>query len=819
MHRMNRQHALARDIGFALRLLRRNIGFGGVVALTIAIGIGANAVVFGLVDAVLLRPMPYPDASRLVEVWSSMGRRGVARSASSMPDYEIWKKLSGTVEGLGAYTGASLNVSGVGTPERVQAARASASLLRVLQVAPELGQWYPDEAENWGAHRTVLLSDGYWRRRFGADPGVVGRSVMLDGESYVIAGVMPASFHFPDRRTELWAPLAFAPNDPARTRQSFALSLLARLRSGVTAAQAQAELSALIGPINPDVQAVVADLQESTVGDVRPTLLLLFAAVGFVLLIACANVANLTLTRNASRERELAMRSALGASRGRIIQQSLVESVVLAVVGGVLGVLASVAALRAIQAWAPASIPRLTDATVSLRVMGFTFVVAMVTGLLSGLLPALKLARVDLTDVLKEAGRGSNAGRRDTRARALFVMGQVCLAVVLLIGAGVMILTLARLQRVDLGFRPERTLTFQLDLPELRYREPQQIAGFVEQVVDGLRTLPSVAAVGATSALPLSDVAATSVLFSIEGRPVRSFAEVPVVGYRQITPDYFRALGGTLARGREFSAQDGPGQPLVAIVNETLARQFWPDGDAAGKLFHVGPPETLTRLRPGTFPRITIVGVLHDMRHGGQEQAVKPELFVPHAQAGRLTQRSMRIAAQVRGDPAALVHDAQAIVHRLDPNLPISDVRSMEDRLHESLGRRRFTVWLLAFFAAVALLMATIGIYGITAYVAARRRPELGIRLALGAQKGQVLTLVTMQNLKPTAAGVVLGLALSVPLVGMIKNQLIGVHAFEPLVYATAIVLMLIVALMASYLPVWRTLGSEPMRALNDAAE
>jgi putative ABC transport system permease protein len=819
MLRLIWQSRIARDFAFALRLLRRKPAFSLAAILTMSIGIAATTVMVSLVNAVLLRPLPYPDSERLVQIWSAMPGRGIAKSASALPDYQTWQKESRTLESIGAYKSTAFNLSGLDAPKRVRAVEVSPSVLRVLDVRPRIGEWFAENASEWGPHRVVMLSHGFWRSGFGADPQVIGRRVLLDGETYLVVGVMPASFEFPDPVTDVWVPLSSPPDSPLRTRQTYPLSLVGRVRPGVTFAQAQTELTSIVHTVDAQVDAAVVGLRESTVGDVRPTLWLLLGAVAFVLLIACANVANLTLVRNMSRQRELMIRSALGASRGRIVQQVLTESLVIAVIGGLLGIFAAAMSLRTVASLTIIGVPRLSEVTIDVRVLVITLLVSAAAGLISGALPAFTISRVDVTETLKASGRSHTTGRRDAWARALLVAGEVCLAVSLLIGAGLMILTVVRLQLVVLGFRPQQVLTFQLDLPERGYADPQRVADFIDRVVDRLRTTPGTRAVGATSALPLLDTAALSALFSIDGRSVRTIAEVPAVGYRQITPGYFQAMGVTLLRGRSLSDEDRANAPLVAIVNETLSKRFWPNGDALGQTFHLGPPESLIGMKPGTFPRVTIVGVIHDIRHDGQEQPVKPEVFIPFTQAGPMIQRSLRIVAKV--DNAVMSHaaDMQAVVSHVDHSLAVSDVRAMDDRVRVFLGHRRFTVWLLSAFAAVAFLMAAIGIYGVMAYVASERLPELGIRLALGARNIRVIGLVVAQNLRPTVVGLVAGVLLASILSALIRNQLFDVSPMDPIVYLVTLSLMLVTALLASYLPVRQALASEPMRALKGGGD
>lgn len=803
-----------RNLKLALRLLRKSPQFAWVSIVSMAVGIGATATFFTLADAVLFRQLPFPDGARLVQVWSAMPRRNVTRSSSSMPDYLVWRARSTTLEALGAYRGAAYNLSDVNTPERVRAIQATPSLLAVLQVPPVIGSWYSEEASAWGAHRVALVSDGFWRRRLGADPSVVGRRVTLDGEAYLVTGVMPASFQFPDSATELWVPLSYPPDSALLTRQSFSLSLTGRLRGDVTPPHAETELTSLAKLVNPDIGATVDDLRESIVGSVRPTLLLLLGAGTLLLLLACANVSSLALVRHIRRQRELTVCVALGAERRHILGQLLAESSVLAAIGGVLGVGITMLAVQAVRVWAPAGLPRLSEARVDLRVLALVMFVSVLASIVVGVLPALGGQRIDIRKMLQETGRGSQRGRRESWSHTFLVGTEVALAVMLLIGTGLMILSLARLQREDLGFRPQQVLTFQLDLPTNRYREPERATLFIQQLVDRLRTVPGVESAGATSALPLSDIRSMSYLFSIKGQQVRAFSDIPVVGYRQITADYFRALGAAIVEGRSFEPTDRENQPLVAVVNTTLAKKFWPSGHALGQVFVFGPPPQLSGAPADPRREVTIVGVIRDLRHEGQDQLARPEAFIPYAQAGTAFLRSVRIAARVSGNPADYAGGVRAAVHELDPSLPVSDVRSMEDRLGEFLMRRRITAQLLGLFSAVALLIAIVGIYGVVAYVVRQRRHELGIRLALGADTTGTIALVTAHNLKAALAGTAVGVVLAYAFTGVLQSQLFAVRSAEPIVYIASVVVILLASFLASYVPVRREVSTDPARSL-----
>jgi predicted permease len=801
------------DVRYAVRTLAKNPGFVVLAVLTLTLGIGANTALFSVVNGVLLRPLPYPDADRVVRLWSSMLERGFPQSQTSMPDYRALVEHSRTVEDIGAYTHVSYNITGGDQPERVRAVRATASLFKVLEMSPLLGSWYPAAAEQWGEHRVALVGEALWRRRFGAAPAVIGQQVSLDDESYTIIGVVPLSFRFPDSETEIWTPLSYPPSSNLNTRDSYFLDMVARLRPGVSLTQARSELTAIVKAVNPSIGVETSGLRESIVGDVSGTLFLLSGAVVLVLLIACANVANLLLTRAVHRHKELTLRLALGASRGRVLRQLFAESLVLGFAGGASGLLFAVAGVDVLNQWAPPGVLRLGDVHVDTTVLGFTFGLVLVTGLGFGLLPMAALSKAELAEPLKHSTRGTS-GRAQDSARNLLVIAEMAFSLVLLIGASLFIVSLVRLQHLDPGFKVDNVLTLRLDLPELRYGKPEVSTSFVRQTVEHMRTLPGVTAAGATTALPLSEGGSGRV-FAIEGQPApRSFAEVPVVRYRQITPDYFKVLQVSLKQGRFFSERDEADQPGVAIVNETFVRRFLPNARALDALVYLGPHEALTGGRR-RFPRLAIVGIVSDVRHTGLDQEVQPEIFVPHAQAGPFTGRSLYVVVRTESVAAReIAAEAQQVVRNLDSNLPISRLLTMEELLWQSMAERRFTMSLLALFAVTALTLAGVGIYGVISYSIGQRRSEMGIRLALGAQPVDVVRLIVVQGARLAVIAVGLGLAIAVALARSARSLLFDVEATEPSVYAAMILLLLSVAVLGSYVPASRAAKVDPMMTL-----
>ena len=803
------------DVGYALRTMRAAPQFTFVAVLTLALGIGATTALFSVMYAVVVRPLPYPEPNRLVRVWSTMPARGFAEASSSIPDYRLFRDHTRTLAALAAMSGTSYTLTTPGAPERVRGTRATASLQRVLRSHVVLGRWFSDAEEQWGQHRVAVISEGLWQRRFGSDPRIVGRTVRLDDESYTVLGVMPASFSLPNAPSDLWTPLSFPPDSTMNTRSNSFLDLFGRLAPGVTPAQATADLIAVVRPVNPDVGAQVEDLRESIVGDVRPTMNLLLGAVGFVLVIACANVANLLLVRGNGRQQELAIRAALGASRARLLRQLLTESLLLAFCGGAFGLVVAWAGVQAIAQYAPADVPRLGDGSLNGAVLGAAIALALLTGLAFGLMPARYAAAGRMGDAVKQGSRGSTGGRAAARVRDMLVVAEVSLSLVLLIGAGLLVASLLRLHAIDPGFEPRHLQTARLELPEARYGDTEQVARIYGQLIAELKSVPGATHAAATTALPFAD-ASWGKLLTIDGRPApKSFADVPVVQYRQVTATYFETLRAPLRAGRLFAGTDGAHQPPVAIVNETFARRFWPTGGAVGATLYAGPPEALIpeelreNARRFPFPRLRVVGVVGDLRHYGLDPA--PAGTVRRASAERHRNRSVH----VRGRPIGRRSHATTLglasaVHRIDPNLPLSDVLTMEDRLGTSLARRRFTLALMVLFAGVAVVMAVVGIYGVIAYTVGQRVREMGVRMALGARSSDIVKLIVTRGAWLALVGVAAGTMLAVALSGLMAGLLFEVQATDTSTYVATTVLLFAVAALAAYVPARRAGRIDP---------
>ena len=823
------------DVRYAVRTLRRNPGFTTVAAITLALGIGGNTAMFSVVHAVLVRPLPYPESDRLVRVWSTFSNE-VGRGPSALPDYRAWRSGSRTTTAMGAFHTRHYNLTGLDRPERLEGAPVTASLWTVLAVPPTAGRVFGPDAERWGRHRVVVLGEALWRHRFGGDPGAIGRTIMLDGEAFTIVGVMPATFRVGGAGTQIWTPISYPPGDSMDTRSNHFVQILARLKPGITVSQAQQDLSLTAEqinrtlPENAGMGVAVRAWQQHVVGDVQFVLILLLGTVGFVVLIACANVANLLLARSAVRQKELSVRAALGAGRGRVLRQLLTESVVLAGVGTALGWALASALLQGLVALAPKGVPRLHEVALNGTAAGFTAALGVATAFVFGLWPAWHAARADVGPMLQETSRSQTAGPAHARARSLLIVAEVSLSLVLLVGAGLFILSLVRVRQVEPGFRSDRLLTMRVTLPSGRYGKPGQTAAFIDRALADIAALPGISAAGATSTLPLVDWE-WGKFFSIEHRPVpSSLAQLPNVNYRQVSPDYFRALAATLKRGRFFTPHETAGRPLVAIVNETAARRFWANEDPLGARVRLGPPEALVakeiaKAFPGgleawraAFPFFTVVGIVADLRQKGPERDASPEVFVPIAQAGDETTETFFLAVRTAGDPLTYAAAVESAIQRLDPNQPVADVQSMEALLADVLARRRFTLLLLGLFAATAVALTLVGLYGVVSYTVSQRRGELGIRAALGAQPRDLFRLIVGHGLRTAAIGVAIGLAVAASLSQLLSAQLarmlFRVQPIDAAVYAVSACALLAWAALACWVPSRRAARLDPATTL-----
>jgi predicted permease len=813
---------LWQDLCYGARTLSKNPGFMAVAVLSLAIGIGANSAIFSVVNALLLRPLPYKDADRLVILWSRSPGLNVPQDWFSPGQYLDIKTQNQVFDEISISIGGSLNLTGRGTPEHVDVARVSSSLFPLLSANPMHGRVFLPEEDEPGKPLTVVLSYGFWQRFFGSDPDVIGRTLTLNGNNFTVVGVMPAEFSLNKeimpavngiQNADLLLPLPM--NEGARTnRGNEDFNIFARLKPGITVAQAQAEMDIIAdrmkrefpGNYPPDggLTISVVPLLEQVVGDIHLALSVLFGAVGFVLLIACANVANLLLSRAAVRQKEIAIRAAVGASQRRILQQLLTESVLLSLAGGVVGLVIALLVVRALRVLGPESIPRLTEVGVDGRVMAFTCLIALLTGIIFGLAPALQATRVDLNKVLKQGARGSGGGGSDRghhRLRKLLVISEVALSLVLLIGAGLLVRSYQRILNAHPGFDSHNVLSLRLSLPAAKYSTPDSILTFYRQAGERLKSLPEVDSVGTTYSLPMSSVALAWEPISIEGYAAKSAQESIISNVRIVNPEYFRVMGIPLLKGRYFDEHDRKDAPQAVIVDEALAERFWPNEDPLGKRLKRG----------GSDAWWTVVGVISDAKEYSSEKEPPIAVYYPFEQ---VIARNMFLVIRTTSDPALMTGAITKGIQELDPEMPVFDVNTMDNRLYDAMARRRFSTFLLGVFAVIALILAAIGIYGVMAYSVYQRTNEIGIRMALGARPGNILQLVIRQALVLVTSGIAIGLVGAFALTRVMSSLLYGISATDRFTFVIPPLLLGSIALLASYVPARRAAKVNPMVAL-----
>ena len=795
---------LLQDLRYATRSLRRSPGFTIVAVLTLALGIGANAAIFSVVNGVLLRPLSYANPDRLVMVWGH--NQQIGNESASLPDFKDWREQNTVFESMAAVANTRFDVTGDGEPERIDAALTTANFFHVLGVTPALGRAFDTEEETSGRDRVVVLSHGFWERRFGARADVVGRSITLSGLPYTVIGVAPTGFRF-GNPSDLWAPLR---TDTTRGRRADFLTVVARLKPGTTMDQAQAQMTTIGRALqtqypesNTGWSPELISLKEQLVGDIRPALLVFMGAVGLVLLIACANVANLMLMRAAAREREMAIRAALGAGRKRIVRQMLTESTLVALLGGALGLLLAVWGVSSLGTAQAGPIPRLDESGVDGRVLGFTLLLCIGTGLLFGLAPALRLASGRSRESLREGARGASGGLGVHRLRGALVLGEVALALVLLVGAGLLIRSFDRLSEVNPGFDSSSVISAQIVLPRVRYAESNNQLAFFDQLLQSTRAMPDVESVALTSDAPLSG-GGNYLSFEVAGRPPASASTVQDAEVLVTGPEYFRTLRIPLRSGRIFSAQDDARATRVVVINSAMARRYWPGGEPIGARVTLGDPADSSSWR-------TVVGVVGDVRQNALNDDPYPQLFLPLAQT---PQRAMLLLARTTGNPSALSGPIRHAVTALDPDLPVSDIRTLDERLDQSIAQPRVSMMLLAIFALMALVLAAVGIYGVLSYTVTQRTRELGIRMALGAESNSVMRLVVGQAMVPALIGVGLGLAGAWGATRLMSSLLFGVSATDPVTFIVVALFLLAVALLSSWVPARRATRVDPLIAL-----
>jgi predicted permease len=797
--------SLILDLRYAVRTLTRSPGFTLVAVLTLALGIGANSALFSVINAVLLRPLPFRDPGRLVTLWESDPRHGLEREPVSPSNYLDWRAQSRTLEDVAAYRYWGFVLTGGGEPERLAGARVSASLFPLLGVRLAAGRAFGADEDRFGSAAVAVISDALWRRRFGADPNVVGRSLTLNGGSYPIVGVLSPDAKLPD--ADVWVPLALEPYALTQ-RGARSLTVVARLRPGATLDQARAELHAIAGrtsqvfPASAGWDVAVIALKDRLVAGVRPTLFLLWTAVGFVLLIACANLANLMVARALAREHEMALRTVLGAGRSRLVRQLLTESVLVALAGGATGLLLAWLGVEALLRLNLSNLPRTSEIAVDGSVLAFTLALSIVTGLAFGLVPAWHAAAPDPGRSLKESGRATD-GVRLSAFRSAAITAEVAIALVLLVGAGLLARSLARFQAVDPGFLTSHVLTMSVSLPDSRYGEGSQKAAFFGQLLDRVGRLPGVTAAGLVSHLPLAGRR-----LSADVRPERGVAEspaLPVADYVSVTPGYFRAMGIPLLEGRQLSERDGPEAPPVVIISDVLARRLWPGASPVGQRVIVG-----STIGADTTPR-EIVGVVGSVRASGLESDPGPAVYAPYAQNPWPT---MSVVVRSSADPVQLAAAARLQVLAVDAEQPVYNVRTLDDVLGASLAVRRVQMLLLGAFALAALALAAIGVYGVVAQAVRRRTHEIGVRVALGAQRRDVLKLIVGQGMRPVGIGVLAGGAAAVASGRLLRGLLFGVTPADPATFLAAALFLWLVALIACALPARRAANVDPVVAL-----
>ena len=804
------------DLRFGARALRRNPTFTLIATLTLALGIGANAAIFSVVNAVLLRPLPWQDADRAVMIWS----RWTAFDKTWVADGEVldYRRRSQTLSEIASWGDGQVNLTGDGDPERVSAASVTANLFSTLGVSPLIGRTFTDREDLPNGPSLVVLGHSLWARRYASDPGLVGRSIQINGRPFQVIGIMPEGFLLPTdfqnpQPTQLWMPLQI---DPASTNHgSHGLYAAGRLKPGATVRQAADELHGIaramtaegLYPKQMQFDTVVLSLTDEVVGTVRRAIWLLFGAVAFLLLIACANVANLLLVRAEGRQREIAVRAALGAGGIRVVRQLLTESLILTGGAAIVGLALAFAGVRFLAWWNPANIPRVGAVTLDWRVLGFTAAVALVTSIIFSIAPAARAVGVDLADSLKDGSQNTSSGVERQRFRNALVVIEMALAVVLLVGAGLMLRSLWALQRVQLGFDPTNVLTMRLSLPAASYERPEQVVSFYQRLLDGVRQLPGVRAAGAARSLPLGSPIGDF------GLMVDGYVPPPGTGAKgdwQIATDgYLEAIGERLIRGRTITPADTADSQLVALINEEMARRYWAGRDPIGGRLKIG--------RSQERPWVTVVGIVADVRHNGITETIKEKFYVPHTQWHRSIGnpiRAMTLVIKTAHDPVMLAGPVRQQIKALDSSLPVADIRPMSDVVAATLSTPRFTGILLGAFASLALILSAIGIYGVLSYIVSRRTREIGIRVAIGAQRFQVIQMVLRNGVSLALLGILIGVLAAAWASRLMQGLLHDVQPRDPWTFIVVAVLLCGVALLASFVPAWRAARVDPVVVL-----
>ncbi|HKS41431.1 MAG TPA: ABC transporter permease [Blastocatellia bacterium] len=796
--------SLFQDIRYGVRTLFKNPGFTAIAVIALALGIGANSAIFSVVNAVLLRPLPFDQPEQLVLVWEKRPALGRVRNPASPPDFVDWRAQNQVFEDMAAFVGRGFNLTGGDEAERIDGAAVSPSMFQILRAQPRIGRAFQDDEDKPGQDSVVILSNGVWQRRFGASPDIVGKTVKLNDQSYTVIGVMPADFIFPNSRTEVWVPLTLS-QEELNNRGGHSLNVAARLKQGVTLEQAQENMNTIASNLEQQYQVNtghgvnVFQLYEEVVANARPALFVLLGAVALVLLIACANIANLLLARGSTRQKEIAIRTALGARRGRIVRQLLTESVLLALAGGLIGTLLALQGLSLLLAIGADSIPRVKEIKLDTTVLAFTLVVSFVTGLLFGIIPALQTSKPNLNESLKEGGRSASASFSRNRVRSLFVIAEVAICLVLLISAGLMIKSFTRLTSIGTGFNSENVLTVNVALASSKYKEDQQVTSFYQQTLERISALPGVKSSATVAALPLFG-GFGSRYFGIEGRPPQPPGQGYNANVNVSSPGYFQTMNIPLIAGRDFDERDVMKAPEVTIINQEMARRYWPDEDPIGK-----------RLAVGNGPWRTVVGVVGDVKQAALDVETRPEMFWPYYQMG-LTFAT--IVVRTTNEPEAMTAAVRSEIQAIDKDLPVYKIKTMDQIVSESVSSGRLNMLLLGTFGGLALVLAAVGLYGVMSYSVTQRTREIGIRMALGANSKDVMKLVVGQGVMLTLIGVAVGLGAAVGLTRLMSSLLYGVSATDAVTFIAISVLLTGVASLASYIPARRATKVDPMVAL-----
>jgi putative ABC transport system permease protein len=809
---------LLQDIRYGIRMLTKNPGFTIIAVLTLALGIGANTAIFSVLDAELLRPLPFRDSGRLVSVATGNSRMHSSNGSASYPDFADWRSQNQVFDKMAAHTEATFTLTEQENPAHLEGASVSADTFDLLGISPELGRTFqPGEDER--NHHVVIISDHFWKQQFGGDPGIIGRVITLDNTGYTVVGVMPADFRYPLQREPeaIWSTLSplndTSDNAPpmVQHRGAHFLTCIARLKPGVTLAQAQAAMDVIASSLSkqyPDTNKYMSvhlsSEQERLTGAIRPALLVMMIAVGLVLLIACVNVANLLLARATTRGREIAIRTAMGAGRVRVVRQLLTESLLLAIFAGVLGTAFALWGSDVLVRLSPENLPRVGEIHIDGWALAFTASLSLLTGILFGLAPALQSTHSNIVEALKEGSLSTTAGRSRHGLRSSLVIVEMALALILLVSAGLLIRSLIRLQNVNPGFDPHNVMTASVDLPDAKYSDPKK-AEFFRELSPLLNALPGVQSAAAVFPLPMSgDEIRTS--FQIEGRPVAKSDE-PHTSVRIVTPKYFGTMRIPLLQGRDFTERDAANGTPVVIVNQAFVQQFFPDENAVGKHIQAG----ISNLGPGTAPMREIVGVVGNVKFEDLTTEFSPESYIPY---GQLQFGSVTIVARSAKDPEGLAKPIASVVKSLDKDLPAYAPKTVEQYLDGTIAVPRFNTFLLAIFAALAMILTAVGLYGVISYSVAQRTHEIGIRMALGAQPGDMMRLVVGQGIRLAVFGVGLGLIAAFGLTRLLSSLLFGVSATDPVSFAVVVAMLFAVVLLACYVPARRAMRVDPMVAL-----